>query len=101
MIGWTLAAYHVVWPIKFAAAGDYQVIVTGATPPAGGGEYAVTLGGSRLVGKTGDGEKFVENVLGDVKITAPGTYKLTVIGVGIDEPDTSLMRLRSVLLKAK
>jgi HEAT repeat protein len=101
VIGWTLAAYNVEWPIKFEAAGNYQVIVTASTPPAGGGVYEVTLGGSRLVGKTGDGKKFVENVLGDVKITAPGTYSLTVIGIGIDEPDTSLMRLRSVLLKAK
>jgi hypothetical protein len=101
VVGWTNLAYSLTWPLEFAAPGTYELIAKVATPPGGGGEYAVTLGASRLVGETPKGDRFIEKSLGDVEITEAGTYRLSVEGASAEDETAGLMQLRSVELKAK
>ncbi len=101
VVGWTSPHYYMMWPIKFDAAGTYEVVVTSATPQGGGGEYEITLAGSRLLAKTREGGGFADVPVGSVEIKKPGTYRLTVAGVELDPPEGELMNLKRVTLKPR
>ncbi len=97
--GWSNPQYYLVWPINVPESGTYAISVNVATPSGGGGEFEVVLAGGRGVARTPKGDQFTDVQVGTFEIKDPGTYRVIISGINLDQKSGQLMYLRSVTLK--
>ncbi|MBA73280.1 MAG: hypothetical protein CMO73_11455, partial [Verrucomicrobiales bacterium] len=97
--GWSNPQYYLVWPINVPESGTYAISVNVATPSGGGGEFEVVLAGGREVARTPKGDQFTDVQVGTFEIKDPGTYRVIISGINLDQKSGQLMYLRSVTLK--
>lgn len=95
-IGWRAATDTIRWPVHFAEAGSYDVVVVGrVTAEEAGKGYTVALGDQVLNGTTGDTKgKFQHVTVGKVEVKEAGEVMVTV-RAGQDSAG-ELMKLRAV-----
>lgn len=98
---WTDRRDLAQWEFELLRPGTFSVVVVQAcTPEEAGSRYAVTVGSQELRGQvreTSSWTKFVEVTLGQVALTQPGRYTLTVRPLALAR--SALMNLRAIILK--
>jgi len=99
--GWSNPQYYIVWPVNFPESGSYDISVNAATPSGGGGEFEVVLAEGRGIARTAKSDQFVDIPIGTFEIKDPGTYRVIISGITLDQRSGQLMHLRSVALKGK
>ena len=99
--GWSNPQYYIVWPVNFPDSGSYDISVNAATPSGGGGEFEVVLAGGRGTARTAKNNQYADISIGAFEIKDPGTYRIIISGISIDQQLGQLMHLRSVTLKSK
>ncbi|MGB0610746.1 MAG: DUF5077 domain-containing protein, partial [Verrucomicrobiales bacterium] len=91
--------YYIVWPINFSEAGSYELILNHQKPSAGGGDFEVVLGTDKEMFKVSDSDTFEDKNLGSFSVQNPGTYRLIIRGLNLENNDGELMNVRSVGVK--
>ena len=99
--GWSNPQYYLVWPVNFTESGSYDISVNAAIPPGGGGEFEVVLAGGRGIARTAKNNQYTDIPVGTFEIKDPGTYRVIISGITINQKSGQLMNLRSVTLKSK
>ena len=99
--GWSNAQYYLVWPVNFPESGSYDISVNAAIPSGGGGEFEVVLAGGRGTARTAKNDGYADIPVGTFEVKDPGTYRVIISGITIDQKSGQLMNLRSVSLKSK
>ena len=99
VIGWKNPYYYIVWPINFSEAGTYELILNHQKPSAGGGDFEVVLGADKEMFKVSDSDTFEDKNLGSFSVQNPGTYRLIIRGLNLENNDGELMNVRSVGVK--
>jgi serine/threonine protein kinase len=99
--GWSNAQYYLVWPVNFSETGSYDISVNAAIPSGGGGEFEVVLAGGRGTARTVKNDEYADIPVGTFEVKNPGTYRVIISGITIDQKSGQLMNLRSVTLKSK
>ena len=67
----------------------------------GGGEFEVVLGAGVTTSKVPNSDDFVDINLGEFLVNDPGTYRIIITGLNLEDKDGELMNLRSLTLKKK
>ena len=92
--------FYLVWPVNFPESGAYDISVNAATPYGGGGEFEVVLAGERGIARTANNNEYSDIAVGKFEVKEPGTYRVIISGITIDQKSGQLMNLRSVTLKS-
>ena len=98
--GWSNPQFYLVWPVNFPESGAYDISVNAATPSGGGGEFEVVLAGERGIARTANNNEYSDIAVGKFEVKEPGTYRVIISGITIDQKSGQLMNLRSVTLKS-
>lgn len=101
LVNWDSAADWASWLVTIPTAGTIRVCVSQAGDSDETGFYEVLFAGEKIAIqslKTGGKDDFKEFEAGQVKVSEPGTYRLTVRTTR-QPPGQSLFRLRHVTLK--
>jgi putative membrane-bound dehydrogenase-like protein len=98
---WKSANDRAEWELEVVKAGDYDVTLEYACPPANGGTFVVESGGERLAGSvesTGSWERYSSKPIGTIRFAAG---KQTVVVRTEGSPRAALFDLKSVRLKPR
>jgi putative heme-binding domain-containing protein len=98
---WKSANDRAEWELEVAKAGDYEVTLEYACPPAGGGTFVLESGGERLTGpveSTGSWERYSSRPIGTIRFAVG---KQTVVVRAEGAPREALFDLKAVRLKPR
>ena len=101
IVGWSNPQYYIVWPINFSSSGEHELTLNVKKPDGGGGEFEVVLGAGVTTSKVPNSDDFVDINLGEFLVNDPGTYRIIITGLNLEDKDGELMNLRSLTLKKK